>query len=502
MELKKNMLQCYQQVIDITLSQEETQEAIVPDACPDILRIISVSGQICIKEKVVTEEHILLTGQVEATVLYYPEEGEEIQKIPVRLPFQSQSPASPLLAGDEVFVQASLIKGEARILNPRKILLRTDLLFEIAGYQKNALLLSCGVENGAEQGVQERKMEQEIRPLCAVESKRFTFDENLSLQGQGEVEEVLSVRIQPYCNESKVIGNKLIFKGETEVQILYLNTEGKLDHARHSLPFSQMMEIYDVGEEGESHVSLLLESFYVSPAYSGGHQLDLTIDLLAQVTVRGEKTLSLLEDAYSLYQQVGIEKEQYTLVTMAEERLVPVSIRQIFETTMPIKAVEEGWVSAGKVSQSREGEQLQFSCDLLISLLCCQENGEWTMLEFPYTISYSSDCPAQVVSCCRCVPQGEVFATPAPGGVELRLSPQFQYSLVETAPITVVVSASLGELRERGNTSVVLRLPQEGETLWDIAKSYGSTTGQIIQANGLEDEELPMGQMLLIPSIR
>ncbi len=502
MELKKNMLQCYQQVIDTTISQEETQEAIVPDACPDILRIISVCGQICISEKEVTGEEIVIKGQVDTTILYQPEEGGVMEKITVRIPFQADSPSKPLEAGDEVFVIPTLCRGEARILNPRKILVRADILLEISGYQCHDLQLCCGVEQGEAQGMEVRMMEKEIKPLCAVKTAHFTFDETLSLQGQEDLEDVLSVGITPYVSESKVIGNKLIYKGETEVQILYLNTVGELEHSRHLLPFSQIMEVEDSGEEGKPSVSLVLESFYVSPGYNGGRQLDMTIDLMAQATVRGEKQLSLLEDAYSIYQQIAVEKDQYTLVTVAEEFLVPQSIRQIFETTLHLQRVEDARVSSSRVVQNREGNQLTFSCDLLLTILACDESGVWHSLEFPYAVSHPIDCPENVMSCCRVLTQGEVFATMAPGGVELRFTPQFSYTMVETEPVTVVVSTTMGEQRERGISTVVLRLPQGEETLWDIAKSYGTTTGQIMQANCLEEDELPQGQMLLIPSIR
>lgn len=502
MELKKNVMQCYQQVLDTTIAQEETQEAIVPDACPDILRIISVCGQICISEKEVGTEGIVMKGQVEATVLYQPEEGRGIEKITVRMPFQSETQGSPLESGDEVFVVPTLCRGEARILNPRKILVRADILLEVSGYQCNELVLCCGVEQGEAQGMEERIMEKEIKPLCAVKTTHFTFDETISLQGQEDLEEVMSVRIMPYASESKVIGNKLIYKGETEIHILYLNTQGELEHSHHLLPFSQIMEVEDSGEEGKPSVSLVLESFYVSPGYNGGRQLDVTIDLMAQATVRGEKQLSLLEDAYSIYQQIAVEKDQYTLVTVAEEFLVPQSIRQIFETTMPIQRVEDARVASGRVTQSRDGNQLTFSSELLITLLCCDESGAWQSLEFPYPISHQIDCPEHVTSCCRALTLGEVFTSVAPGGVELRFTPQFSYSMVETEPVTVVVSTTLGEPRERGVSTVVLRLPQGEETLWDIAKNYGTTTGQIIQANCLEEDILPQGQMLLIPSIR
>ena len=40
------------------------------------------------------------------------------------------------------------------------------------------------------------------------------------------------------------------------------------------------------------------------------------------------------------------------------------------------------------------------------------------------------------------------------------------------------------------------------ERLWDIAKAYGTTSRDIIQANGLEEELAPEGQLLLIPRKR
>ena len=49
---------------------------------------------------------------------------------------------------------------------------------------------------------------------------------------------------------------------------------------------------------------------------------------------------------------------------------------------------------------------------------------------------------------------------------------------------------------------MVLRFAAPGEEVWDIAKAYGATTAQILQANELEEETLPAGRMLLIPNAR
>lgn len=502
LELKRNVMQCYDVMLDTTLCQEETQEAIVPDACPDIADILSVCGQICLGETQINDGQITVTGHVETVVLYRPDSGQTLQKLTLRLPFRTPATGENQSPSNQVFVHPTFCHGEARTLNPRKILVRVELMLDITSYGASSTLLCCGVENAEPQGVAQRITTQQVHPLCSVQVKHFTFDEAVTLQGQGEVDQILTLRILPNCTESKLIGNKLIFKGDTEIQIMYQETDGTLAHSRHQLPFSQIMEMEDLGEGSTTAVSLVVESYYISPTYDGNPTVDLTIDLIAQATVRGEKHLTLLEDAYSISHQMSIEKEPITLVTLAEEFVLPQPLRQIFETDTPIQRVEDSWASPGKITQTQEGNQCTFGCDVTLSLLCTGENGELQRLEFTQPISHTVDCPPDAICFCRCSLPGEVFATVAPGGVEIRLTPQFTYSVVQSQPMWVVSATQIGEPRDRTQASVVLRLPQEGESLWDIAKNYGTTTVQIVQANQLEEEHLPIGQMLLIPSVR
>ena len=43
---------------------------------------------------------------------------------------------------------------------------------------------------------------------------------------------------------------------------------------------------------------------------------------------------------------------------------------------------------------------------------------------------------------------------------------------------------------------------QSGDTLWDLARRFGSTMEAIMDANGMEDTTLHVGQVLVIPSVR
>ena len=51
LEFDRDVIHCWEIAADGTLCQEETLETIVPDACPDILRIVAVCGQATLNGK-------------------------------------------------------------------------------------------------------------------------------------------------------------------------------------------------------------------------------------------------------------------------------------------------------------------------------------------------------------------------------------------------------------------------------------------------------------------
>ena len=61
LELERTEWSGYDAVLDAAVCREETLEAIVPDACPDILRICDVEGAAYLAGKEAQEGRICLT---------------------------------------------------------------------------------------------------------------------------------------------------------------------------------------------------------------------------------------------------------------------------------------------------------------------------------------------------------------------------------------------------------------------------------------------------------
>ena len=73
LELKKTNLDNYEICGEVTLTQEETTEVIVPDYCPDIARIISADSKVYLHSRELRDGKASVSGTVRVTVLYTPD---------------------------------------------------------------------------------------------------------------------------------------------------------------------------------------------------------------------------------------------------------------------------------------------------------------------------------------------------------------------------------------------------------------------------------------------
>lgn len=505
MEFERDTIINYDTVVQVTLCQEETLESIVPDACPDILRIVDVCGQATISGKQAREGVAQVTGMVRASILYQPEGGGGLRRMEVGLPFTCQAEAPGLTERGTVLASPRLRCAEARALNPRKVLLRVDLAVDITACQPVERPICSGVSGSEEEGLCQRQYRGEHYQLCAVQEKPFTFSDQVRLQGAGESPMLLAVRAQPVCTESKLIGSKLIFKGMVEFYLLLQEAGGGLSASHESLPFSQIIEVAGAGEEGDCQVEIEVASLQCDQSPGDSRAVDITLELLAQARVYSHRPVTILQDLYSTGSLMEVERESQPLCRLTEQSVRPQAVRELLETGELVRSVVDARLALGQVRQSREGKELVLAAEAWITVLYLDENELVQCVRRSLPVTCRLECPEGAKCSCFCTCPGEVFAAPAAGGVEVRFTVEFHCLTTETMAVPAVTAAQLGEPRNGGEgqrPSVVLRMPTPGEELWDIAKAHGTTMERILQANELEEEALPAGRMLLIPSTR
>ncbi len=506
LELNREHINCYDMVLNTRICQEETLETIVPDACADILHIVDAGGQICLTGKEVHDAGASVTGIVNGWILYRPEGGEPLVcRMEVKLPFTIRGEAPELLSHGQCTAQPFLRKVDARALNPRKVLVRADIGVEMQLFQPREHALCSGIHAGEEAGVQQLTCEHSAYMTVAVQEKEFTIYDEIRLSaGPGGPCEILSICADASCTESKLIGSKLIFKGDTVLKVRYL-VDGQLFCQRCPLAFSQIMESPNAGERADCGIQMCVTSLDCAPSGEDGRTLNVTIELLGQAVVRDQYPLVLLQDAYSTACDMVTEQETYALCRLSDHCVHPQNVRELLETEDMVKSIIDASVTVCDVSQTRQGDHMSVGAELQVSVLYLDELDAPKSFSRVITVSGQLDLPPQGSCLLHCSCPGELYAAPAAGGVEVRFGLEFHCLVTTRRPIPVIQSARLEEVQAStpaDHPSVVLRFAAPGETLWDIAKTYRTTQDQIRQANQLDLSDLPAGRMLLIPSSR
>jgi LysM repeat protein len=92
------------------------------------------------------------------------------------------------------------------------------------------------------------------------------------------------------------------------------------------------------------------------------------------------------------------------------------------------------------------------------------------------------------------------FIVGTDGMIEARVDLYFILDVSNTLSINIIDEVNIDETRNKEIYSMVIYFVKSGDTLWNIAKRFGSTVCDIVRVNKIEDEnKIYPGQQLFIP---
>jgi len=92
------------------------------------------------------------------------------------------------------------------------------------------------------------------------------------------------------------------------------------------------------------------------------------------------------------------------------------------------------------------------------------------------------------------------FIVGTDGMIEAGVDLCFILDVSNTISINIIDEVNIDETRNKEIYSMVIYFVKQGDTLWNIAKKFGSTVCDIVRVNKIEDEnKIYPGQQLFIP---
>ncbi len=496
MELKMNdsVLACRQEIWSQTLQQTETQECVVPDTMPDIAAVLYTSGNPLIRSKDVAAGHVRLEANVPVRVTCIGEENAALFCMDLNLPVYFSAQDDAITEGSFCAARLILRQLETRVVNPRKIAVSAQLSAELRCWDEGAVeAYSPDPANAAEilTLVQEHPV---IYTACTLEQTFILTDAFMLPPGSPSASDILAQRAEILVLEQKQSAGKLMLKGNVQSHLLYRTQENTLANAVFLTPFSQIIDA-DCPEDPISEPIIVFSGLYyeVLPD-SGGREIEAEMHLVSQVALHCSGTIPLLADAYSNAYDLTLRREPLTLVKECRESVLRDTVKEFIETPAVSSVLFCDVSAADIVPESDCGSvklciRLCCECDSgLFGVSCCRT------LRLPY--DPETGCRIHVIQLCL----QDIYAVPAPGGVELRVPAELHVLLSKSEELETICGISWDEEHPLDlNDQPSLVLLRAGKTpLWELAKRYHSTVEAIRTINDAisakEDDS-----MLLIP---
>ena len=505
LELQRADIETYETVGDITLTQDESAETIVPDYCPDMARIIATEGTAFLHGQELREGRAEITGSVQVSVLYSPDGESGVRALELSLPFEAQSDGRAFADCEEIAAETSIELLEARMLNPRKFLTRCRLSTRLTGYRKTPLRLTTDVSAGEGYPLEKRRERRKVVAVTQVMRREFQFADTLALSpGRPGAVELLSVGVAPVVTEARVIGNKLICKGAFALTPLYLTESNDCASQTAELPFSQIFDAEDIPEDAPVSVRVTLNGadIQLDGADPDGREIAVTLYLDAFAVSRRETELEILRDFYSTAFETSYDAAPLNIVEAWERQTRRQSARELLETGVTPDEILSLRILPGAVTA--DGGELR--CPVTIRALYRDENGATLVAERRTEVRCETDWPEDYQVTARAEVCEEPRGNVSERGADVRFALDFHMEAARASKIQSVTAAELDEAAPKDAAdapSLVLRRLDADESAWDAAKACDSTVAAILDANCLTDEaELPRDALILIPRRR
>lgn len=506
--LSRQKINYCREIMKKTIPQEETMDAIVPDACPDILRIAATGGQLMLRSKETQNGKLIISGTIRAEVVFIPERGDATSRIEVTIPYTTVV-ENPQITSDSIAVVDARLKSiDARMINPRKVIVRANMLISVAVYEKDTVEV-CGAADGGEEYNMEmlKSSCKAYLPVC-VREKTFNVSDELDISGsKPEAAQIYKSRISLAANEMKIVGNKAVFKGVASIGILYLSGEGNLQALDYHLPFSQLVEIDAGGEGADCDVVLALTGSEMNinkQQGGGGRSISISLAMVAQVVVMEESKIDFISDLYSTSHRTNAQLKAFAFPSLIEKHSFRQTCREQLEAEN-VASVTDIDILVGEIRTRQEDGMTEMIADVLATVLYISTDGDIGSASRNITVTARMDVGGDHQWNVGAVCPGEIFGSAVSGGIEIRFPMDFTVMVQSANKIQGICGVNMEE-REKDNSprpSVTLKVISGKEGLWELAKLYNTTMNEIASANMLGDSDtLENGRMLIIPMKR
>ncbi len=495
-----------------TIGREEVMitlddDFILDDVKPDIRTKIKERGDVIIEKVKGMEGRVGISGRLKYQLLYNTDNGCECMEGEV--PFEEVIAIEGVTAQALVKCLGFLEDISIHVVHSRKISVKAliKLNISIKSMYGNETVLRMEMEN-----LQTRYRRINAMRLVASQKDIFRIRESITMPTVNDsVGKILWYELEPESMEFRMRDNELMIKGELAVFCIYTSEqmENNINFHTEKIPFTGKISLNDSIENAYPDISVSISEKNLNVrADNNGEMRMLDAEVIIDMDIKayGEENCEVLADAYSPSKELIFSKEKVMCESVIMKNNVQCRIDKSFKLPEPdiVKILNStGVVYIEDIVNSEDSAVIEGS--VTVDVLCLRNDSEDMIKFMRYKLPFSqkiSDVEYNENFFYTCKTEGlRVNSNFINGEIEIKCV--MGIDVMVTSPceeilITDVMEGKPDYERLKKLPGITGYITNNEDTLWDIAKKYGTTVSKIMELNNLNSEDIRSGMKLLI----
>lgn len=469
----------------------ETTDVIIPDSYPDFDETVFSCATINVKDELKQPGRILVSGQIDAVILYRCFSQEEVYRLNIPLSFAHVEDTKDIHENALHFIKYDISQVDVRIVNSRKISITCTCIMRPKAFEPTYCSLTSDVQD-PESSLCLLRSNSTFKMISAVERKRFVVLDDLEI-GKKDDQTPLHTEVCYESIDCTVSNGRIVLNGSAVLCIWEKTDNTQITYHHHTIPFHQILESDTLHDNVPTRI--LLSCHSVICHYANSEILSVNINTEALLLQEIEQEISYIKDIYDLYRSLEPAFQPISLKA--------ISVNEVFscnglETLTTSDNISEILSTELSVCSMLPADPNEIKCILSFSILYLDDIHKIHHLQKQQSVvlHLTSSENAGAISDLICTAETSVQDKQ----IILRINGKGCIMKQDTISIENLESLSFSSIPINTPHPIKILFIEEPTSLWQIAKKNRSTTKMISQCNGLPENTTEVSHIkLLIP---
>lgn len=475
-------------------------DMIVPDSKPDILSTICTSGVVCIYKKDILDEKIRIDGSINTYITYLADdEKDKIRGINTSLDFSEILNIPGCKEGMNERIKTKLKTIECKVINGRKIGIKATLEVESEIYSNDEVEIINEIKDV--ENIEVLNQELNVNSLVGLGETKIYAKDTITINSEDNIGEILKNDVCICDKDIKISYNKILTKAEALIKIMYLTEDNRINSVTTKIPVVGFIDIPNVNEQNICDINYEIKNIIIKLNSAEEHSIYVELEVGVKAFVYEEKQINLIQDLYSPCENLEFDTRRITTIANKKSKK---DIKQIREKVMLENSgndeILDVQINPAIEKENKLNNKIIYEGTIYLNFIMknsnMQINTRNAQMPFEYVMEDVTDSNVDM----EIEVANSDFFVQDGGVINSNIDLLINQNLYNSVNLNIMNEIKSNGPRDLEDYSVIIYIVQKGDTLWNIAKKFGSTVDDIVKVNNIENEnKISVGQKLFIP---